>query len=98
MFEGCFKKGHSNSRKLNGLVMRLRLVEMGTGCILHVINVVGTRMKRASIDGLSRGYLVEGMATVQNPLNFIPLNESDDERSGGWVVSWINSWWKDRTG
>ena len=55
-------------------------------------------MKRASIDGLSRGYLVEGMATVQNPLNFIPLNESDDERSGGWVVSWINSWWKDRTG
>ena len=33
----------------------------------------------------------------QNPLNFIPLNESVDERSGGRVVSWINSWWKDTT-
>ena len=30
VFEGCLYKGHSNSRNLNGLVPRLRLVEMGT--------------------------------------------------------------------
>ena len=36
--------------------------------------------------------------TGQNPLEFILLNDSADERSGGWVVSWITSWWKDRTG
>ena len=34
----------------------------------------------------------------QNPLEFIPLNKLADERSGGQVVIWINSWWKDRTG
>ena len=44
-------------------------------------------MKRAGIDSLSRGYLLEGMMTGQNLLKFIPLNESDDERSGGQVVS-----------
>ena len=53
-FEGCFYKGYSNSRKLNVLVMRLRLVDMGTGCILHVIHVTGTRTKRAGIYGFSR--------------------------------------------
>ena len=31
VFEGCFYKGNYNSRKLNELVMRLRLVEMETG-------------------------------------------------------------------
>ena len=30
--------------------------------------------------------------TVQNPLDFIPLNESFDKRSGGRVVSLIDSW------
>ena len=38
------------------------------------------------------------MKTGQNSLYFIPLNESADERSRGRVVSWINSWWKYRTG
>ena len=36
--------------------------------------------------------------TGQNPLDFIPLNKSADQRSGGQVVSWINYWWKDRKG
>ena len=53
VFEGCFYKGHSNSRNLNGLVLRLRLLEMGKYFILHVIHVEVTRMKRAGIDGLS---------------------------------------------
>ena len=98
MFEGLFYKGDSNSRKMNGLVLRLRLVEMVTGLIIHVISVAGTRMKILVIDGLSRGDLLVGMMTGQNPLDFIPLNESDDERSEGRLLSWINSWWKDRTG
>ena len=76
----------------------MRLVEMGTCCILNVIHVAGTRMKIAVIYGLYRGYLLEEMMNGQNPLDFIPMNESADERSGGRVVSWINSWWKDRTG
>ena len=83
---------------MNGLVLRLGLVEMGTGYIFHIIHVTGARMKRVGIDGLYREDLLEGMMTGQNPLIFIPLNESDDKRSGGRVVSWIISWWKDRTG
>ena len=54
-------------------------------------------MKIAGMDGLSQGDLLEEMRTGQNPLDFIFLNDSADERSGGWVVSWINYWWKDRT-
>ena len=77
--------------------MMLRFVEMGTGCILHVIHVVGTRMKRAGIYGLYQGDLLEGMMTSKKLLDCIPLNELADERSGGRIVSWINSWWKDRT-
>ena len=36
--------------------------------------------------------------TGQNPLDFVPMNDLDDERSGGRVFSWIDTWWKDRTG
>ena len=71
---------------------------MGTGCILRAIHVAGTRMKKAGKDGLSWGDLLEGMMTSQHPLDFIPLNDSAGERSGGRVVSWIGYWWKDRTG
>ena len=38
------------------------------------------------------------MTKKSNTLDFIPLNESADKRSGGRVVSWIDYWWKDRTG
>ena len=37
------------------------------------------------------------MTSGQNPLELILLNESDDKRSRGRVVSWITSWWKDTT-
>ena len=70
---------------------------MGTGCILHVIHVAGTRMKIVGMFGFYQIDILEGMMTGQNPLDLIPLNESTEERSGGRVVSWINSWWKDRT-
>ena len=73
-------------------MIRMRLVEMGTGCILHVIRVAGTKMKRAGVYIFSRGDILEGMMDSQNSLYFIPLNESTDERSGGQVVIWINSW------
>ena len=59
--------------------------------------MAGTSTKRAGIYGLSQGDLLEVMMPGQNPLEFITLNESADERSGGRVVSWINYWWKDST-
>ena len=74
------------------------MVEMGTGYVLHIIHVAGTIIKRAGIYGLSRGDILEVIMTGQNPLDFITLNKSADERSGGRVFCWINYWWKDRTG
>ena len=75
-------------------MLMLKLVEIETGCIFHVIHVAGTRMKQSGVDGLYQGDLLEGVMTGQNPLEFFPMNDSADERSGGQVFSWISSWWK----
>ena len=54
-------------------------------------------MKRAGIDVFYLGDLLEGIMTGQKPLEFVPLNDSSDKKSGGQVFSWIDSWWKYRT-
>eukprot|EP00956_Cyclotella_meneghiniana_P033568 scaffold97112_cov54-Cyclotella_meneghiniana.AAC.1 len=93
-FEGAFYKGHSTSEKICDIILRLRLVQQRTGCVLHVTHVAGTRMKEAGIDGLSRGDLLEGMLSGgDGPWRFLPLSEGADTRSGGSVVSWVRSWW-----
>ena len=81
VFEGTFYKGHSDSPKLNDIIFDLRKIEMDTGCILHVIHIAGTRMKKSGIDRLSRGDLMEGIMMGENPLKFIPLNEGAMERT-----------------
>lgn len=98
VFEGTFYRGHSDSKLLNGLVLRVRQMEVETGCILHVIHVAGTRMKVAGIDGLSRGDLLEGMMrSGQDPLHFLPISQSAADRSPK-VLDWIGSWWKGTDG
>ena len=52
VFEGFLYKGHSKPQKINKWVLRLILVDMETGCILHVIHVAGTQMKQSGIYGL----------------------------------------------
>ena len=59
------------------------MVYMDTGCILNVIHVEATKMKREVIDGFYRGDILEGMMNGQNTLYFITLHDSADERSGG---------------
>ena len=97
-FESTFYKGHSSSKKLNDIIFRLRMVERKYGLILHVIWIAGTRMKKAGIDGLSRGDLLEGMMAGADPLSFVPLNEDASERSHGRVEEWVNSWWTGEDG
>ena len=75
VFESCFYKGHSNSLKLNNLILRLRILEMRSGCLIRMIHIAGTRMKVWGIDGLSRGDLLEGVMVGKNLLEFVPLNE-----------------------
>ena len=75
----------------------MRLADMEIGCILYVIHVAGTRMKRSGIYVFYQGDLLEGMMNSKNPLEFIPLNDSADESSGGRLVSWVTSWRKYNT-
>ena len=77
MFKGCLYKGHVNSRKINELVLSMKFVETELGCILHVIHVTGTQMKKAGIDGLSREDLLEVMMNGQSPLDFILIDSAD---------------------
>ena len=88
--EAAFWKGTSKSRKLLGLVLRLRLLEMRTGMILHLIHVSGTRMIQVGADGLSRGDHSTGVMAGKDMLSYIPLNESVPQRSPQ-VKSWLDS-------
>ena len=98
-YEGTYYKGHSSSKKLTEIILRLRMLEMKCGCILHVVHVAGSRMKFSGIDGLSRGDLLEGgVLKGDNPWDFIPLNEDADQRAGGRVSEWVRSWWHDEEG
>ena len=94
VFESTFYKGHSTNKKLNDIVFRIRKVEKDTGCILHIVHIAGTRMKRAGIDGLSRGDFLEGVMKGDDPLGHIPLNEDAVGRSNQRVQTWVNSWWQ----
>ena len=99
VFEGTFYKGHSNSKKLNGLILRVRQTERRTGCVLHVLHVAGTRMKAAGVDGLSRGDLIEGMMkSGSDPMRFLPLSQGALDRAGGGLEEWVRGWWRDSGG
>lgn len=98
VFEGTFFKGYSSSKKLTEIILRLRMVERRTGCILHVIHIAGTRMKKIGADQLSRSDLMEGLMAGENPWSFIPLNEDADSRTDGRVSQWIRLCWEDSDG
>lgn len=90
--EGTFYKGHSKSRKLNEIILRLCKVERESGAIFHVIHIAGTCKKASRIDGLSPSNMMEGMIrSGDDPMTNVPLKESADERSGGMVSIWVNS-------
>jgi hypothetical protein len=98
-FGGTFFKGHSTSRKLTGIILRLRKLQLRTGSVIHVIHIAGTRMKECGIDGLSRGDLLEGMMkSGADPLVFLPLAQSADERTDVQVRHWVNTWWNSGNG
>lgn len=98
VFERTYYKGHSTSKLLTGIIFQLRMAERDGGVKVHVVHVAGTRMKRMGIDGLSRGDLMEGMMAGQDPLSFFPFDEGANDRSGGKVKRWVDSWWKEWDG
>ena len=51
-------------------------------------------MKFSGIDGLSRGDLMVGIMTGEDPLKFLPFDLGADDRSQGLVSKWVKSWWR----
>ena len=89
--EACAANGTSSSPLLHSLVVRLRLIEVLTGCRIILFHVSGERMKAQGTDGFSRGSLKEGIATGLSMLSFIPLHLSAVERSPE-IEDWVRAW------
>lgn len=89
--ESCFYRGSSKSKKLHGLVIRLRLLEIKFNVIVHLIHVSGERMIAQGTDGCSRGYLMEGVMAGEDMLSFVDLAKTAIERHPP-LLDWIKSW------
>ena len=79
--EGAFYKGTSSSKKLFELILKLRLLEMKEGFLVHIIHIAGTRMISQGSDGLSRGDANEGVMTGRSMLDFVPISKTCFARS-----------------
>ena len=66
--------------------------------ILHIIHILGKRMKASGVDGLSNGDLTEGVMSGQDTLSFIPFHLGSDEQSNGQTGDWVQSWWHSKNG
>ena len=90
--EGCAAKGSSSSPKLLGLVVRLFALTSKVGVKVNVFHVAGTRMIAQGTDGVSRGYLGQGVMAGDTMTVHIPVHLSAVERSPTDLVPWIRSW------
>ena len=89
--EACAIKGSSSSPKLFGLVVRLKSMMTRFGIRVHIFHVAGTRMIAQGTDGVSRGFLGEGIMSGESMVSFIPIHLSAIERSEG-LAGWIKEW------
>ena len=92
--ESAIYKGTSTSRKLLGLVIRLKVLEVEHSIHLSVCHVAGTRIIAKGGDGVSQGLMNEGVMPGEDILSFIPLHLSAIERYkdfSPWVTSWVGT-------
>ena len=89
--ESCYYRGSSHSKKLHGLVVRLRRLEMDYGLLIHIVHVSGKRMIAQGTDGCSRGFLMEGVMAGEDMLSFVDLSKSAVDRYPP-LLEWLRSW------
>lgn len=90
--ESCAEKGSSSSKKLLQLIVRLHSLSTRLGVKIHIFHVAGTRMIAQGTDGVSRGYLAQGVMAGEAMSVHIPIYLSAVERAGSDLVPWIRSW------
>jgi hypothetical protein len=89
--ESCFFRGSSKSPKLHALIIRLRQLEMDFGLVIYLIHVSGKRMIAQGTDGVSRGFLLEGVMSGDDMLQFVDLAKTAVQRHPP-LLEWIRSW------
>jgi hypothetical protein len=72
------------------LILRLRLLEMNSDLIIHVIHVAGTWMMAQGTDGTSRGNKSMGAMREIPVERFCPLHQSAFEQSPE-LKSWVTA-------
>ena len=65
---------------------------MRVGIKINVFHIAGTRMIAQGTDGVSRGFLGQGVMDGQAMSAFVPVHMTAVERSGGNLVPWIREW------
>ncbi len=90
--ESCAEKGSSSSKKLLRLIVRLQALATRLGIKIHIFHVAGTRMIAQGTDGVSRGYLAQGVMAGEPMRVHIPIYLSAVERSTLDLVPWVQSW------
>ena len=90
--ESCVARGSSTSAKLLSLVIRMQALATEVGIKIHVFHVAGTRMIAQGTDGVSRGYLGQGVMAGNAMSAFIPIHLTAAMRSERHLVPWIQSW------
>jgi hypothetical protein len=86
-------QGTSSSRKLLSLIVRLHCLSTRLGVKIHIFHVAGTRMIAQGTDGVSRGYLAQGVMAGDSMSVHIPIYLSVVQRSPeSGLVPWIRSW------
>jgi hypothetical protein len=89
--EACLYKGNSSSPKLFKLMVRMRKLEMTYNVKVVISHVSGKRMIKEGADGVSRGYLREGVTAGESMLGYIPTDEGPLSRAPK-LKAWIESW------
>ena len=90
--ESCSIRGTSSSIKLLRLVVRIRAITTAYDVRIHIFHVAGTRMIAQGTDGVSRGFLGEGIMDGQSMITFIPIHLTAVGRwplLGTWIESWV---------
>jgi len=73
------------------LILRLHLLVMQHGLILHITHIAGTQMMQQGTDGLSRGDVSGGVMADQDMHLFIPLHFTTLDRAPS-LLPWLQSW------
>ena len=72
-------------------MVRLRVLEMEHGLLIHIIHVSGTQMIDQGTAGCSRGFLMESVMAGKDMLQFMDLEKSGIQRYPP-LLDWLRYW------